>query len=94
MIARRCSHSLDFAAMAERSAARCHSGAPRSGEPGIYNRRLGLWIVSLVRLAYEVCEAGIARFMERSARPSESCIPPRLIEGAGHPDGSQCWPHV
>ena len=71
-----------------------HSGAPRSGEPGIHNPGLWLWIVSLVCLAYEVCEAGTARFIERSARPSESCIPPRLIEGAGHPDGSQCWPHV
>jgi hypothetical protein len=32
-------------------------------EPGIYIHRLGLWIVSLVCLAYEVCEAGVAGFM-------------------------------
>jgi hypothetical protein len=34
-----------------------------SAGPGIHNQGLGLWIVSLVCLAYEVCEAGVAGFM-------------------------------
>ena len=47
-------------------------------EPGIHSQGLGLWIVSLVCLAYEVCEAGVARFM--GGPRDRRNLAPRLVD--------------
>ena len=60
---------------------RRHSGAPRSGEPGIHNHRLGVWIPALARYARSAGMTEVA-----GMKSNRTCIPYDVGQsGSGSP---------